>query len=85
MRRTAGETQSGAFGQLSKAGATALGIETSSSPLSPKAIGKTSQTPLTNGTTAHWKSSYQASIEDNQDKPILKGQRPEWSLHRAAY
>jgi hypothetical protein len=85
LRRTAGETQGGAFGQLSKAGATALGIDTNVGPLSPNQLAKTSQTPLTNGTTSHWKSNYTAAIEDNIDKPILKGQRPEWSLPRAAY
>lgn len=64
MRRTAGETQAGAFGQLSKAGAKTLGIDTSNALMSPNQLAKTSQTPLTNGTTSHWKSNYNASIEE---------------------
>lgn len=76
MRKT--QTES-----LSKAGASTLGIETGA----PAGAAETvkSQTPLSNGTTAHWKSSYNGAIEAQAGNPILKSQRPEWSLPRQAY
>ncbi len=40
---------------------------------------------MSNGTTAHWKSSYKGAIEDQEGKPVLRSIRPEWSLPRQAY
>jgi len=31
---------------------------------------------------AHWKTSYQADVQNNLSKSVVKSLRPEWSLHR---
>jgi hypothetical protein len=73
MRKTAGAS-------LSKAGATAMGIETA--PAAPAGSNEPPKAPLSNGTTAHWKSTYNGAIEAQAGNPVLRSQRPEWSLPR---
>ena len=65
---------------LSKAGASTLGIETGASAAAGP--NEPSKTPLSNGTTAHWKSTYNGAIEAQAGNPVLKSIRPEWSLPR---
>lgn len=75
MRKTAAAS-------LSKAGASTLGIETGAPAASTNEPPKA---PLSNGTTAHWKSSYNGAIEAQAGNPVLRSQRPDWSLPRQAY
>ncbi len=56
MRKTAGAS-------LSKAGATAMGIETA--PAAPAGSNEPPKAPLSNGTTAHWKSTYTLPVASN--------------------
>ena len=54
MRKTTADS-------LSQAGASTLGIETGA--YAAAGPNEPSKTPLSNGTTAHWKSTYNGAIE----------------------
>lgn len=77
LQKTAQETASkeggSGFGSLSKAGATAIGLDTKPSYIKG------------NGTTQHWKSTYNQEVEHSLTQPVQKSVRPEWSLPRQAY
>lgn len=75
MRKTAAAS-------LSKAGASTLGIETGAPAANPS---EPTKTLLSNGTTNHWKSTYNGAIEAQAGNPVLKSVRPDWSLPRQAY
>lgn len=81
MRKTAqegGSTKEGGF--LTKAGATAMGLDKSA----PNAFNQTTGN-MSNGTTQHWKSSYKNTIEESTNQAGQRSQPPEWSLPRQAY
>lgn len=65
-------------GFLSKAGATALGLDNAA----PDA---TMSKTLGSGTTSHWKSTYKNAVETSLTQPQQKSSPPEWSLPREAY
>jgi len=54
------------FGQLSKAGATALGIDSTAPPADVSKVVSAASTPSNSGfgTTSHWKSSYVNAVEE---------------------
>lgn len=83
LRRTQDGTKDGFGGSLSKAGATAMGIENAApdATLSQTGMSRTQG----NGTTQHWKSTYKNSVETSLAQPAQKSQPPEWSLPRQAY
>lgn len=69
-------------GNLSKAGAIALGMDAPENPVFSQTSG-----PFlaSNGPTSHWKSSYKGTIEESATQQPLKAERPEWSYPRQAY